>query len=133
MGADKKGHGGFTLAELLITVAIVGILVAISIPIFTTQIHKAEVATDEANLRAYFSVIQADYISTGKYDLGIGELEDYVDSMGSDHITYPDGTVVKLKAGKCYVIQAGKGSVGYQILYFCLKGDGCQLVLGAKN
>lgn len=129
MEADKKRRGGFTLAELLITVAIVGVLVAISIPIFTTQIHKAEVATDEANLRAYFSVIQADYISTGKYDLDIGHL--YGETDGSDRIIYPDGTVVKLKAGKCWVVRCSPQNkqTGYQILYICDKYD-CQLTLG---
>ncbi len=46
---EKKG---FTLAELLVVVAIVGVLVAISIPIFTAQLRKARVATDLANERA---------------------------------------------------------------------------------
>ena len=32
---------GFTLAELLIVVAIIAVLVAISIPIFTTQLEKS--------------------------------------------------------------------------------------------
>ena len=59
---------GFTLSELLIVVAIIGVLVAISIPIFTSQLHKAEVATGWANVRAYYAEIQADYISTGKYN-----------------------------------------------------------------
>ena len=63
-----RNKKGFTLSELLIVVAIIGVLVAISIPIFTTQLHKAEVATDWANVRAYYAEIQADYISTGKYN-----------------------------------------------------------------
>ena len=46
---------GFTLVELLIVVVIIGILVSISIPIFTAQMHKAEVAADWANLRAYYA------------------------------------------------------------------------------
>ena len=38
-----KRQKGFTLVELLIVVVIIGILVSISIPIFTAQMHKAEV------------------------------------------------------------------------------------------
>ena len=41
----KKKKKGFTLAELLIVVAIIGVLVAISIPIFTAQLKKASVAS----------------------------------------------------------------------------------------
>ena len=59
---------GFTLAKLLIVVAVIGVLVAISVPIFSSQLHKAKVATDWANLRVYYAEIQADYISTGKYN-----------------------------------------------------------------
>ena len=48
----KKNQHGFTLAELLVVVAIVGILVAISIPIFTAQRKKAVIAANQANVRA---------------------------------------------------------------------------------
>lgn len=67
-GNRKNEVKGFTLAELLIVVAIIAVLVAISIPIFTSQLHKARVATDWANLRAYYAEIQADFISTGEYN-----------------------------------------------------------------
>ena len=49
MKDDKKG---FTLAELLIVVAIIGVLVAISVPIFTAQLKKANIATNQANARS---------------------------------------------------------------------------------
>ena len=55
---------GFTLAELLIVVAIIAVLVSISILFLPSQLHKARVATDWANLRAYYAEIQADFIST---------------------------------------------------------------------
>ena len=47
----KRNKKGFTLAELLIVVAIIAVLVAISIPIFTSQLEKAREATDLANMR----------------------------------------------------------------------------------
>ena len=43
---------GFTLVEMLIVVAIIAILVAVSIPLVTTSLDKARIATDDANLRA---------------------------------------------------------------------------------
>lgn len=43
---------GFTLAELLIVVAIIGVLVAVSVPIFTAQRNKAVDAVNKANIRA---------------------------------------------------------------------------------
>lgn len=51
----KKNNKGFTLAELLIVVAIIAVLVAIAIPIFTSQLEKAREATDLANLRAAYA------------------------------------------------------------------------------
>jgi len=48
----KKNNKGFTLAELLIVVAIIAVLTAVAIPIFATQLEKSKEETDIANLRA---------------------------------------------------------------------------------
>ncbi len=52
----------FTLAELLIVVAIIGVLVAISIPVFTNQLRKARLATNKANGRSAYAAALAWYI-----------------------------------------------------------------------
>ena len=63
----KLNKKGFTLAELLVVVAIIGVLVAISIPIFTSQLEKSREAVDAANLRAAYAEVMSDVI-TGKTD-----------------------------------------------------------------
>ena len=79
----KKVRGnkkGFTLAELLVVVAIVGILVAISIPVFTAQLSKARKATNLANLRAAKAAAVAEYLTSESegtknynYDIATGK------------------------------------------------------------
>lgn len=85
----KKVRGnkkGFTLAELLVVVAIIGILVAISIPVFTAQLSKARKATNNANMRAAKAAAIAEFlgenatrkegtVSPYKYTVSSGKVE----------------------------------------------------------
>lgn len=59
----KMNKKGFTMAELLIVVAIIAVLVAIAIPIFTAQLEKSREATDAANIRAAYAEVVAAGIS----------------------------------------------------------------------
>ncbi|MBE5896680.1 MAG: type II secretion system protein [Lachnospiraceae bacterium] len=59
----KMNKKGFTMAELLIVVAIIAVLVAIAIPIFTTQLEKSREATDAANIRAAYAEVVAAKVS----------------------------------------------------------------------
>ena len=69
MQMKKKQNKGFTLAELLIVVAIIAVLVAISIPIFTSQLKKARVAVNQANARAGEAAACAAYLEDPSYDI----------------------------------------------------------------
>ena len=64
----KNNKKGFTLAELLIVVAIIAVLVAISIPIFTAQLEKAREATDMANIRSAYAEIAAAALTDDQTD-----------------------------------------------------------------
>ena len=72
---NKKG---FTLAELLIVVAIIAVLVAIAIPVFTSQLEKSRDAVTVANLRAAYAEAAVEVLSTENK-----EISKTVKAMGS--------------------------------------------------
>lgn len=62
---NKKG---FTLAELLIVVAIIAVLTAVAVPIFSTQLEKSREETDIGNLRSAKAAAVAAYLAEEKID-----------------------------------------------------------------
>lgn len=58
----KLNKKGFTLAELLIVIAIIAILVAIAIPVFSNQLSLARSKVDAANARSAESMAVAEYL-----------------------------------------------------------------------
>ena len=62
----KNNNRGFTLAELLIVVAIIAVLVAIAIPVFTHQLEKSREATDAANVRSAIATLVTEYLTENK-------------------------------------------------------------------
>ena len=60
----NRKEAGFTLAELLIVVAIIAVLVAVAIPVFSTQLERSRQATDLANIRSSYSEAETNYLTT---------------------------------------------------------------------
>lgn len=119
-------RGGFTLPELLIVVAIIAVLVAITIPVFNSQLHKSRVAADWANVRAYFAELQLDYIQTGKID------DSKLREPGMSGTGYTElnltGQLIKLETGELWI--RSDGSKGYNFLYECSDfHSDCELIL----
>ena len=112
-----KKTGGFTLIEMLIVVAIIAILVAVSIPMVNANLEKARTATDDANERAAKAAALATFM--------LAETPPTLDS-GNTTATYyydaEDGTVQQTNT---------TGIVGYnQVTHGDQdKGEGCVQVI----
>ncbi len=75
---DQKG---FTLVELMVVVVILGILVAIAVPLYNAQTEKAKEATCFANQRIIESAImqwQTEEGNAGKYPDNLDNLAAYL-------------------------------------------------------
>ena len=129
-----KNKQGFTLMEMLIVVAIIAVLVAIAIPVYQGQMHKAKVAADMANVRAYYAELQADYLTTGTLRLDtevpyFGSTQGFLlEGSGQRFlfdvktIHFLNGQEVTLQAGSylCTRLQDQNNEpVAYQITYYC--------------
>lgn len=75
-------HNKVPMVELLEEVAIIGVLVAISIPIFTSQLEKAREATDLANIRSAYAECSS-AVLTGAADDGVTYTATTKDKAGS--------------------------------------------------
>lgn len=63
---SRRPSGGFTLIEMLIVVAIIAVLVAVSIPLVGASLEQAREATDQANERAAKAAAMVEYITAGR-------------------------------------------------------------------
>lgn len=82
---------GFTLAELLIVVAIIGVLVAVSVPVFTAQRSKAVDAVNKANIRAAKAMALAAF-----YDDKTGYVRSETTGIQMAYFKYTDGRLVPI-------------------------------------
>ncbi len=70
----KKDERGFTLIELMIVIAIIGILAAIAIPQFSAYRIRAFHAAATADLRNAATAQEAYFVDTGEYTATTGTL-----------------------------------------------------------
>ena len=66
----KHSNQGFTMAELLIVVAIIAVLVAIAIPVFASQLEKSREAVDLSNVRSAYGAYQISVLNQTAPDGG---------------------------------------------------------------
>ena len=99
--------GGFTLIEMLIVVAIIAILIAISIPVLSDALERARQATDAANERAAKAEIVAMYLLGSEIETGVtveGGKKYFYDAENGKLLKSDESSsdvLKKLNYGKC--------------------------------
>ena len=73
----KRNQKGFTLAELLIVVAVIAVLVAVAIPTFGSQLEKSRQTVDISNLRGAYAAAKLAVINQ-EYANKNGEVIKYI-------------------------------------------------------
>jgi len=96
----RSSKKGFTLAELLIVIAIIAVLIAIMLPVFGAQLDKARAAAELANVRAKYSELVADAMlsldaTNGDVDVSTVQIE----TQALCDVLQYKGTTIEFTAG----------------------------------
>ena len=96
----KKNNKGFTLVELIVVIAILGVLMAVLVPQYIQYVEKSKVATDESALG---EVIHAAEISLAELDVN-----NAVSKMATCYLTVgDDADIVGVSTGAGAETDAG--------------------------
>jgi prepilin-type N-terminal cleavage/methylation domain-containing protein len=129
MQKKKNGKKAFTLIELIVVIAIIGVLVAILVPTMNNFVTQAKQATAKANARTVFSVAQAECtfeattatpVADGTYSSGgTGTYIDKVESQVGDLATGGSFSIVVSGGAVTQVNYTMSGNIygGYPATY----------------
>ncbi|MDI3536982.1 MAG: type pilus assembly protein PilA [Eubacteriaceae bacterium] len=76
-----RKNDGFTLAELMVVLVILGLLASIAIPQFFTVIKNSQKKTDETNIRIVESALELYRIENGEYPPGATDFDGLIEVL----------------------------------------------------
>ena len=132
MNNKRRNRKGFTIVELSIVIAVIAILAAVMIPVFSNMITKA----NKSNALQEAKNANTTYISEFDYNNDEGALpeEDYwVKTSKGYYVEIVDGQVTtdedditKDAPASCYkLLNTSTNAVAYEAVDECATGDAC--------
>jgi type IV pilus assembly protein PilA len=125
---DKKDDEGFTLIELLVVVVIIGVLVAIAVPVYLNYRQGAADKSAQSDVRGAISAIEQYYTDNGNaYPAGFASQTVSPIPIGNQKITLSDKTMmtyvpVGTPAASYLLCATNSGGSGKVYLYNSLNG-----------
>jgi general secretion pathway protein G len=114
MVKPRRAPAGFTLIELMVTLAIIALLVAIVTPRYFPSVKRAEETVLRQNLALLRDAIDKHHADTGKYPASLDELvqKRYIRTMPLDPVTQSTATWTVVapqdpKLGAVYDVHSG--------------------------
>jgi type IV pilus assembly protein PilA len=128
----KKGDEGFTLIELLVVVVIIGVLVAIAVPVYLNYRQGAADKSAQSDVRGAISAVEQWYSDNGNAypATHADETTSFsLDSTLTKHVTLSDNTKMSYilapvtgTAGHYLICATNTGGTGKIYLYDSSKG-----------
>ena len=110
---------GFTLAELMVVVVVIGVLALIAIPKFASNKEKSFVAQMKSDLRNLATAEEAYFYDSTSYTSNLAALTNFTSSQ-SVTLTIPEATgkgwsaeaAHNVSTKKCYIFSGGAAPLG---------------------
>jgi type IV pilus assembly protein PilA len=123
MRSEKDDEQGFTLIELLVVVVIIGILIAIAIPLYLNYENGAKNKSSASDLRGAISTIEQCYTDNNNtYPTGIGSTAPYSVTGCTGTINASSGSTVKYYPDSTtgtYELVSYQGTAGTGTTWYC--------------
>jgi len=97
-----RNQKGYTIMELMIVIVIIGILIAIAIPVYNNFRATAQKRACQSNMRTILSADGLYYAENNGHATAVGDLTQYMDNAAT----------MKCPAGGGYTIAAGVVTCG---------------------
>jgi type IV pilus assembly protein PilA len=142
----KKQDEGFTLIELLVVVVIIGVLVAIAVPVYLNYRQGAADKSAQSDVRGAVSAVEQWYTDNGnKYPATVGpqdasfSLDASPTATSPKHVTLSDNTkmvyhftLLAGTAGSYKICATNEGGTGKVYIYDSSKGGSVKPATGAS-